>query len=50
MGYDEAISSYFQGKERVSLRYGENPHQKAYFDGDLEGLFNKLNGKELIIQ
>jgi phosphoribosylaminoimidazolecarboxamide formyltransferase/IMP cyclohydrolase len=29
------------------LRYGENPHQKAYFDGDLEGLFNKLNGKEL---
>lgn len=47
MGYDEAISSYFQGKERVSLRYGENPHQKAYFDGDLERLFNKLNGKEL---
>lgn len=47
MGYDKAISSYFQGKERVSLRYGENPHQKAYFDGDLEGLFNKLNGKEL---
>ena len=47
MGYDKAISSYFQDKERVSLRYGENPHQKAYFDGDLEGLFNKLNGKEL---
>ena len=47
MGYDKAISSYFYGKERVSLRYGENPHQKAYFDGDLERLFNKLNGKEL---
>jgi phosphoribosylaminoimidazolecarboxamide formyltransferase/IMP cyclohydrolase len=47
MVYDKAISGYFQGKERVSLRYGENPHQKAYFDGDLEGLFSKLNGKEL---
>ena len=47
MGYDKAISSYFRGKGRVSLRYGENPHQKAYFDGDLDGLFSKLNGKEL---
>ena len=30
-----------------SLRYGENPHQKAVFFGDLEAVFEKLNGKEL---
>ena len=47
MNYDKAISSYFQNKQRVTLRYGENPHQEAYFDGDIEGLFKKLNGKEL---
>ena len=47
LNYDKAISSYFQNKDRVVLRYGENPHQDAYFEGDLEGLFKKLNGKEL---
>ena len=47
LNYDKAISSYFQNKDRVILRYGENPHQDAYFEGDLEGLFKKLNGKEL---
>ena len=47
MNYDKAISGYFQNKQRVTLRYGENPHQEAYFDGDIEGLFKKLNGKEL---
>ena len=30
-----------------SLRYGENPHQKGYFFGKLEELFEKLHGKEL---
>lgn len=30
-----------------SLRYGENPHQFARFFGNLEGLFEQLNGKEL---
>lgn len=30
-----------------TLRYGENPHQKATFFGDLEGFFEQLNGKEL---
>ena len=30
-----------------TLRYGENPHQKGYFYGDLTELFDKLNGKEL---
>lgn len=29
------------------LRYGENPHQKGSFYGDLDALFTKLNGKEL---
>jgi len=29
------------------LRYGENPHQKAFFYGDLEAKFEQLNGKEL---
>jgi phosphoribosylaminoimidazolecarboxamide formyltransferase/IMP cyclohydrolase len=29
------------------LRYGENPHQKGAFYGDLNEMFEKLNGKEL---
>tara|TARA_R110001592_G_scaffold325782_4_gene606157 strand:- start:39742 stop:41289 length:1548 start_codon:yes stop_codon:yes gene_type:complete len=29
------------------LRYGENPHQKGEFIGDLNKIFNKLAGKEL---
>jgi len=29
------------------LRYGENPHQKATFTGDLTSVFEQLNGKEL---
>jgi len=29
------------------LRYGENPHQKGVFFGDLDAMFDKLNGKEL---
>jgi phosphoribosylaminoimidazolecarboxamide formyltransferase/IMP cyclohydrolase len=47
MHYDIAISNYFNpGAEQV-LRYGENPHQKASFKGDLTQIFNQLNGKEL---
>jgi phosphoribosylaminoimidazolecarboxamide formyltransferase/IMP cyclohydrolase len=56
--YDVAIAGYFnKAKEekqfqlsygnKQSLRYGENPHQKAAFYGDLDALFAKLNGKEL---
>ncbi|MBL7721363.1 MAG: bifunctional phosphoribosylaminoimidazolecarboxamide formyltransferase/IMP cyclohydrolase PurH, partial [Chitinophagaceae bacterium] len=41
-----AIESPFNKPEK-SLRYGENPHQKAVFYGDLEQLFTQLNGKEL---
>lgn len=43
--YDTAISRYFS--KGISLRYGENPHQKGNFYGDLDSLFTKLNGKEI---
>ncbi len=29
------------------LRYGENPHQKGLFYGNLDEMFTKFNGKEL---
>ncbi|MDB4835390.1 bifunctional phosphoribosylaminoimidazolecarboxamide formyltransferase/IMP cyclohydrolase [Cyclobacteriaceae bacterium] len=56
--YDSAIFNYFAESVEVSaykesiadgkvLRYGENPHQKGEFFGDLEGMFEQLNGKEL---
>lgn len=45
MNYDIAISNYFNPGQ--VLRYGENPHQKAVFQGDLGQLFTQLNGKEL---
>lgn len=44
--YDVAISNYFNQDKQV-LRYGENPHQNAFFQGNLNALFEKLNGKEL---
>jgi phosphoribosylaminoimidazolecarboxamide formyltransferase/IMP cyclohydrolase len=47
MQYDIAISNYFNPGLQQSLRYGENPHQKAVFHGDLSQLFAQLNGKEL---
>jgi phosphoribosylaminoimidazolecarboxamide formyltransferase/IMP cyclohydrolase len=31
----------------MPLRYGENPHQKGTFYGNLEDLFEQLNGKQL---
>jgi len=56
--YDTAIFKYLnQGAGEVefresfdqvsTLRYGENPHQKGFFFGNLEALFDKLHGKEL---
>ena len=54
--YDTAIFNYFNTEEVVfkasetiskTLRYGENPHQKGYFFGDLDNMFDKLHGKEL---
>jgi len=56
--YDTAIFNYFNQENPLTLfkqseqqaqvlRYGENPHQKGYFYGDLDAMFTKLNGKEL---
>lgn len=56
--YDTAIFNYFNREEGLPvfkqsctkanvLRYGENPHQKGYYYGDLEACFTKLNGKEI---
>ena len=55
--YDTTIFNYFNTdkytalkqsiRESKILRYGENPHQKGSFFGDLERMFTKLNGKEL---
>ena len=45
----EALSLPFKQsvQSRKTLRYGENPHQKAAFYGDLEDMFSILHGKEL---
>jgi phosphoribosylaminoimidazolecarboxamide formyltransferase / IMP cyclohydrolase len=52
--YDLAIHEYFNpGKQPGTsrnikhLRYGENPHQQAHFEGDWEKIFKQLNGKEI---
>jgi phosphoribosylaminoimidazolecarboxamide formyltransferase / IMP cyclohydrolase len=55
--YDTHIFNYFnkgeldlfkQSIQEVQiLRYGENPHQKGVFYGDLDAMFDKLHGKEL---
>lgn len=43
--YDGAIRNWMMKDE--SLRYGENPHQKALFNGEFENLFEQLNGKAI---
>jgi len=60
--YDTAIFQYMNSKQAEAdqephlkmsirkgrtLRYGENPHQKGTFYGNLEELFEQLNGKAL---
>jgi phosphoribosylaminoimidazolecarboxamide formyltransferase/IMP cyclohydrolase len=57
--YDSAIFNYLQKnssakrqlrvaeKSSISLRYGENPHQKGWFHGDLSTCFDKITGKEI---
>ncbi len=47
MHYDIAISNYFNPVQEHVVRYGENPHQKASFKGNLQEIFTQLNGKEL---
>jgi phosphoribosylaminoimidazolecarboxamide formyltransferase/IMP cyclohydrolase len=54
-GYDIAISNYFNNsafdnpfsKSKKVLRYGENPHQQAFFYGDTNDIFTQLHGKEI---
>jgi len=54
--YDSMIHQWFAGNDQEQLfshlpsrklRYGENPHQQAVFYGNLDDLFEVLNGKEL---
>src|SRR5688572_2053707 len=55
--YDVTIAKYFNPGNALyflesitnpkAMRYGENPHQSAVFYGDLNVLFDQLNGKEL---
>lgn len=45
--YDTAIQDWMSGKEKRTLRYGENPHQQAWFIGNLEEQFEQLQGKEI---
>jgi phosphoribosylaminoimidazolecarboxamide formyltransferase/IMP cyclohydrolase len=56
--YDTAIFHHFNQETRIQvlrmsenkmkkLRYGENPHQEGAFYGDLDLLFDQLNGKAL---
>ena len=55
--YDTAIFNYFDGEdnsafrcavnEQKTLRYGENPHQKGYFYGALDKMFDQIHGKEI---
>jgi phosphoribosylaminoimidazolecarboxamide formyltransferase/IMP cyclohydrolase len=54
--YDSAIARHFAGEPSVpvqsrsegkTLRYGENPHQKGLFFGQLDSIFTQLHGKEI---
>ena len=55
--YDSASFNYFDGEEgsafrsaaenQKTLRYGENPHQKGVFYGNLEQMFDQIHGKEI---
>lgn len=55
--YDSAIFNYFDRDEKsafrytedgqMSLRYGENPHQKGLFFGKFEDMFEQVHGKEI---
>jgi phosphoribosylaminoimidazolecarboxamide formyltransferase/IMP cyclohydrolase len=56
-GYDTAIFNYFDNGEAsafraaadapMHLRYGENPHQKAWFFGAFGKAFDQIHGKEI---
>jgi phosphoribosylaminoimidazolecarboxamide formyltransferase / IMP cyclohydrolase len=46
-GHIEGAGDYKLLQPAKVLRYGENPHQQAKFYGNLEDIFDILNGKEL---
>lgn len=56
--YDSAIFNYFNQTANITafkqsiikhdhLRYGENPHQKGWFFGEFNKIFDQLHGKEI---
>lgn len=53
--YDNAISNYFSSRDFETiynrparpLRYGENPHQRAAYFGEMEKYLEQLHGKEI---
>jgi phosphoribosylaminoimidazolecarboxamide formyltransferase/IMP cyclohydrolase len=54
--YDTAIFNYLNDEQAVfkesfvkhkELRYGENPHQKGIFFGNIDEIFEQISGKEL---
>ncbi|MFP4023452.1 MAG: bifunctional phosphoribosylaminoimidazolecarboxamide formyltransferase/IMP cyclohydrolase [Thiohalospira sp.] len=56
--YDTAIFNYFNKdfnfpafkqsiNSNTELRYGENPHQKGFFFGNLDEVFDQLHGKQI---
>lgn len=55
--YDSEIFSYFDSDDPSALRiavngcktmrYGENPHQKGFFFGNFDEMFEQLHGKEI---
>lgn len=49
--YDSTIHDYFksdsENKNLHPLRYGENPHQKGWFLGKLQDVFDQLHGKAI---
>ncbi len=49
--YDTAINNYFadgnKKEDLTELRYGENPHQKGWFSGNMSKVFDQLHGKSI---
>jgi phosphoribosylaminoimidazolecarboxamide formyltransferase/IMP cyclohydrolase len=56
--YDSAIFGFFQKQtgvdafkcsigQKQEMRYGENPHQKGAFYGDIDQVFDQLHGKAI---
>lgn len=56
--YDTMIFKYFNSFAQIDtfaesintktpLRYGENPHQKGFFFGNIDEVFDQLHGKEI---